>query len=342
MALLFLALIILCLASGIVLIVKGFGETQQESPESTAQRLARLRQRRDTRNSPADREHERAFARSEEQRAAAERPQRLPALSRFMKSRGLLWQLEEDLIQVRSTWRASELLVASVLLGLTVFIVFMLLGFGLLFAAPLGLCCLMLPWMYVRYLRNKYFSAFEEQLSDTLLLMANSLKAGFSFLQTMEMVGRESQPPISDEFARVVQEISVGVTVAQALQNLTVRVRSMDLHLMVTAVIIQREVGGGLAEILETIAEIIRERMRIKREIRVLTTQGKVSGGILALLPVAIGLLIHLSGKVTDPYAPSFVQPLLSDPMGIVMLAVAACLEVMGFLVIMRIVSIRV
>jgi tight adherence protein B len=206
----------------------------------------------------------------------------------------------------------------------------------------LGFACLMMPWFYVRYLRDKYYRNFEEQLADTLLLMANSLKAGFSFLQTMEMVGRESQPPISEEFARVVQEISVGVPVAQALQNLTHRVRSMDLNLMVTAVIIQREVGGGLAEILETIAEIIRERMRIKREIRVLTTQGKWSGGILAMLPVGIAVLIHISNKAADPYSESFVQPLLNDPLGVTMLVVAACLEILGFLVIMRIVSIRV
>jgi tight adherence protein B len=254
----------------------------------------------------------------------------------------LLWQLEEDLIQVRSSWRASELLVASVLLGLLVFIIAMLINLGLYISLALSLTCLFLPWLYVRYLRDKYYRTFEEQLADTLLLMGNSLKAGFSFLQTMEMVGRESQPPICDEFARVVQEISVGVPVAQALQNLTVRVRSMDLNLMVTAVIIQREVGGGLAEILETIAEIIRERMRIKREIRVLTTQGKWSGGILAMLPVGIAFAIHLSNKMADPYSESFVQPLLNDPLGLTMLAAAIGLEVVGFLVIMRIVSIRV
>jgi tight adherence protein B len=108
--------------------------------------------------------------------------------------------------------------------------------------------------------------------------MANSLKAGFSFLQAVEMVSREAQPPISEEFGRLTQEIALGVSISQSMESLSERIRSMDLSLMVTAVLIQREVGGSLAEILETIASVIRERVRIRGEIRTLTTQGRMTG----------------------------------------------------------------
>lgn len=172
--------------------------------------------------------------------------------------------------------------------------------------------------------------------------MANGLRAGFSFLQSMEMVSRESPPPVNDEFGRVIQEVSVGVPINDALDNLATRINSMDLNLMVTAVIIQREVGGGLAEILETIAEVISERMRIKREIRVLTTQGKWSGAILACLPIFLGVAIHIMSKISAPMEASFIEPLLYDSRGQVMLGAAVFFQIIGFIFIMRIVSIRV
>jgi len=338
---LLLFVIVLCIIVGLVMMVKGFAESQD--PNLTAvNRLATFRTRLDTRTlSPAERAREREFARNEEQRAVTERATALPGVSKALSSYNIIAQMEQDLMQVKSPWKATELFVASLVLSLIVFILIAM-TLGPIWAFPLGLLCLGLPWTYVKQRRAKLYSMFDEQLSDTLLLMSNSLKAGFSFLQSMEMVGRESQPPVADEFGRVVQEISFGVPVSQALHNLTERIRSMDLNLMVTAVIIQREVGGGLAEILETIAEVLRERMRIKREIKVLTTQGRVSGFILALLPVGIGLMIHVTSKASDPTGPSFVQPLLTDPRGHIMLGVAAVMELIGFFTIMRIVSIRV
>ena len=338
---LLLFIIVLCIIIGLVLMVKGYAESQDPT-QTAVVRLAKFRQRLDTRTlSPAERAREREFARSEELRANTTRSTALPGVSKALSSYNLIARMEEDLLQVKSPWRATELFFASIILSLIIFILIAMM-LGPIVGFILGLGCLFLPWSYVKFLRAKLYRTFEEQLADTLLLMSNSLKAGFSFLQSMEMVGRESQPPIADEFARVVQEISLGVPVAQALHNLTERIRSMDLNLMVTAVIIQREVGGGLAEILETIAEVLRERMRIKREIRVLTTQGRVSGFILALLPVGIGIMIHFASKAADPGGPSFVQPLLTDPRGHVMLGIAAVMELIGFFAIMRIVSIRV
>lgn len=332
------------LISGAMLLVLGLREAQQEAPERAVTRLTRLRERREALimdESGEEEEIDREFVRREEQRATVRATTFLPSLSKYITSFSLLARLEQDLIQARSSWRASELLAASVMLSLVAFILLSFMGLGLL-SLPLALCGLFMPWSYVKMLRAKYYRRFDEQLADTLMLMANSLKAGFSFLQAMEVVSREAQPPVSHEFSRVSQEIAVGVTIEESLNNLTQRVNSMDLNLMVTAVLIQREIGGSLAEILETISSVIRQRMSIKREIRVLTTQGRATGALLGFLPVGLGGLLHLVTKVQAPLEPSFIEPLFSDPRGQMMLGMAIAAQMLGFAVIMKIVSIRV
>ena len=173
-------------------------------------------------------------------------------------------------------------------------------------------------------------------------LIANSLRAGSSFLQSLEMVTREAQPPISTEFARVVREVSIGLPLEQALNNLTGRVKSSDLDLMATAIAIQYQVGGNLAEILDTIAETIRERVRIKGEIRTLTAQQRLSGYIVGFLP--IGLLLFLMVA-----APKFINPMFQIPpavfgvpLGVILLIFAGIMMGIGFLIIRRIVNIEV
>jgi tight adherence protein B len=199
-----------------------------------------------------------------------------------------------------------------------------------------------LPWGYVKMVRAKYYRKFDEQLADTLMLMSNSLKAGFSFLQSVEMVAREAQPPISEEFGRMTQEIALGVPITQAMDGMSERINSMDLSLMVTAVLIQREVGGSLAEILETIAAVIRERVRIKGEIRTLTTQGRMTGMLLGALPISLGMILHFVTKMMAPDQESFVMPLINTPMGQTMLMIAIVMQIIGFTAIMKIVSIKV
>jgi tight adherence protein B len=156
------------------------------------------------------------------------------------------------------------------------------------------------------------------------------------------MVARESQPPIADEFSRINQEITIGVPVDAALENLAHRIKSMDVNLMVTAVIIQREVGGSLSEILETIAGVIGERIRLKGEIRTLTTQGRATGAVLGFLPIGLGLILHIVTKAKAPYEPSFVEPLINTTPGNWMLGAAIILQIIGFICIWRIVSIKV
>ena len=285
---------------------------------------------------------DRTFAREEEKRARdARKTTFLPTLSRFAEGDNFLGHLENQLIQVRSPWRATELVAGSLLLAMVVFVIFLLLGMPILsfVFAPVAM---VLPSTYLSILRATFFRKFDDQLADTLLLMSNSLRAGFSFMQAMEMVAREAPSPIKDEFARVTQEISLGVPIGDALTAMSERIKSSDLNLVLIAVIIQREVGGALAQLLELIASVIRERQRIKGEVRTLTAQGRLTGGIMGFLPVIVGFLIGFVGKTTAPNDPSFIEPLLTTDMGHLLLGFAFVLQLMGFFIIMRIVNIKV
>jgi tight adherence protein B len=338
----------LSLFTGIALFIAGLMQGPQEAEETAAEKLTRVRARREEISpdgqSAHEREIDREFAKREEKRVRQQRRETfVPSLSKVVISVQILKRLEEELLQARSPWRASELIVFSTFAAIVCFIILRLLvELPIYIAAPVAAACFGLPWLYVRMMKAKYSRQFEAQLADTLMLMANSLRAGFSFLQSLEMVSREAQPPVSDEFQRLTQEISIGVPVNQALENMGARVRSTDLDLVITAVLIQREVGSSLAEILEVISRVIGERIRIRGEIRTLTAQGRLTGGILGFLPFSLGLAIHIVGRITTPYEDSFVQPLLSTAQGNVLLGIGLALQVIGFLIIMKIVDIKV
>lgn len=179
-------------------------------------------------------------------------------------------------------------------------------------------------------------------LPDTITLIANGLRAGSSFLQAIELVVRESRPPISTEFGRVIREVNLGLAFEQALENMVRRVKSDDLELMATAISIQHTVGGNLAEILDSIAFTIRERVRIKGEIRTLTAQQRMSGYVVGFLPVALaGFIFLLAPKFFEPM---FANPpgILGLPAGLIILFVGAIMMFIGFMLIRKIVDIEV
>jgi tight adherence protein B len=192
------------------------------------------------------------------------------------------------------------------------------------------------PGMYVGYMQGRRVNMFNDQLGDTINLLVNGLRSGYSILQAMEAVARELPQPVAGEFDRVVKEVQLGLTLEQALQNMLRRVKSDDLDLVVTAINVQREVGGNLAEILEVISHTIRERVRIKGEVRVLTAQGMLTGYVISFLPVAITLVLYLVNK---PYIELLWKV---APCGWVMLGVGILLIVSGFLIIQKIVKIEV
>ncbi|MDX9992230.1 MAG: type II secretion system F family protein [Anaerolineales bacterium] len=193
-----------------------------------------------------------------------------------------------------------------------------------------------LPIIYVRSQQGRRLSKFNNQLGDMLNLMVNGLRAGYSTMQAMEAISKELPPPISEEFRRVVQEMQLGISMEKALDNLLRRIPSEDLDFVVTAVNVQREVGGPLAEILDTIAYTIRERVRIKGEIKVMTAQVTMSGRVLSGVPFAVFLLIWIINQ-------EYMMEFFNDPfcggaaigVGIVMIAI-------GYFIMMKIADIEV
>jgi tight adherence protein B len=198
------------------------------------------------------------------------------------------------------------------------------------------------PRFYLRFRQKRRLKTFGAQLPDTITLLANSLRAGSSFLQGIELVTRESQPPISEEFERVVREMSLGVALQPALNNLARRVASEDVELMVTAINIQSQVGGNLATVLDSIAFTIRERVRIIGEINTLTAMQRYSGYVITLLPVGLAGILFL---ISPTYIGKMLQPkpeMFGLPLGIVFFIVGLISMGIGYLLIRRIVDIKV
>jgi len=191
-----------------------------------------------------------------------------------------------------------------------------------------------LPVIFLRSRKKKRTIAFETQLGDALVIICNCLRSGLTFQQAMEAINKEMEAPISVEFGRTLQEIQYGLSLEQALNNLSGRIKSSDLMLTVSAVNIQRQTGGNLSEILEIISETIKDRIKIKGDIRTLTAQGRISGLIVGVLPIALGSFLMVIN-------PDYMKVLFTERMGHIFLMVAVVLEVTGFILIRKIVDIK-
>jgi len=227
------------------------------------------------------------------------------------------------------------MLAAGALIG---FVSWYLIGRNTLVAIIGFLLGMFLPRFYVRRQQNQRLHRFDDQLADMLNLMVNGLRAGYSSAQAMEAVSRELPPPISDEFRRVIQEMQLGLPMQKALENLLRRIPSDDLDLVVAAMNVQREVGGNLAEILDTISHTIRERVRIKGEIRVLTSQVTYSGRFLSMMPLFIFAALWILNR---PYMMMFFEP-DTRVVGIIMLSIGGLMILSGSLVMRKIANIDV
>ncbi len=193
----------------------------------------------------------------------------------------------------------------------------------------------MLPRFWVGRRIGGRLGAFNKQLADTITLLSNSLRAGSSFLQSIELVSRETPAPMGEEMGRVVREVNLGLGMEEALNNLVRRIKSEDLDLMVTAIGVQQQVGGNLAEILDTIAFTIRERVRIKGEISTLTAQGRMSGYLVSFLPIGIAIVLNMIN-------PDFMRPLFTQLLGQILLGVGGVMMIIGFFAVQKIVDIKV
>lgn len=242
-----------------------------------------------------------------------------------------------DLMMVRAglPLLGSEFLAISAGGALLVFVIFALATRNPVTGLLALLLFLAADFVFVQRRITKRLNNFQRQLADCLSLVANSLRAGFSFLQTMEIISREMEPPMSTEFERVMRDTSLGKSLDEALHSMDERVGSADFSLVVTAVLIQQQVGGNLATILDTIRETISERIRLRREIGTLTAQGRATGIILACIPVVLALFFYT-------LAPSFIQPLITTTIGHIAIGAAIILEIVGFIAIYKIVDIKI
>ncbi|TAK34470.1 MAG: secretion system protein F [Chloroflexota bacterium] len=207
-------------------------------------------------------------------------------------------------------------------------------GFSIVFLLIAGAAGFFLPQWYVGRRQSARLRTFNDQLGDTISLIVNALRSGFSLLQAIDMVSREAPKPTAEEFGRVVREIQLGLSPEEALENLVRRIDSEDLDMMVVAINVQHEVGGNLSQILDTIGNTIRERVRIKGEITSLTAQQKYAGYIISAIPVLLGGVLYLINK--DYMQGMFQGPFICMPIG------GGISLIIGFLVIRKIVSINV
>ena len=272
----------------------------------------------------------------------------LATVNRTLEERDFGAGLARDIARADLKLRVSEFLLiwAGCVVGIPL-VMFVLSPFVEVFGNPIalligGVIGFFIPRFWLNRRKGQRLKAFNDQLADTITLIANALRAGSSFLQSIEMVVRETRAPMSTEFGRVIREVNLGLPFDDALNNMVRRVRSDDLELMVTAISIQHQVGGNLAEILDSIAFTIRERIRIKGEIRTLTAQQRMSGYVVAALPIGLMAILFI-------IAPNFMKPMfqkppeiLGLPAGVIVLGVGLFMMFIGFLIIRRIVDIEV
>jgi tight adherence protein B len=243
--------------------------------------------------------------------------------------------LAEQLAKADLKLRTSEYFMIQLgLVALLALVGFVRFGFGPQFIA-MGAAGYFVPGFYVRYRQAQRLKAFNNQLADTLTLLSNALKAGYSFAQAIDTVAKNASPPIADEFARSVREMNLGGSVEDALGNMVKRIDSDDLDLMVTAVSIHRTVGGNLAEILDNISFTIRERIRIKGQIRTLTAQASASGKLITFLPIVLAVFMYFA-------TPTYFKPMTENPIGWIILGMAAFMIFIGNLVMSRVTAIEV
>ena len=259
----------------------------------------------------------------------------IPVLNRTMINIQAALQLKRMLDQADLHITPSRLLMFSFMAGmlgglaasvLTVFIPLMVLA---------GLICAALPLVHVWYRRKKRFDSFLEQLPDALDLISRALSAGHAFSEALHMVSTEMPDPVATEFRKAYEEQNLGLSVKLALENLTQRMPLLDLKMCVTAVLIQRETGGNLAEILEKVAYTIRERFRIMGDLKTLTTSSRMSAWLLCGLPIFVAVTVTVMN-------PDYMSVLWKDQRGHYLIAAALFLQITGMLIVRKILKIKI
>lgn len=288
--------------------------------ESVAERLSRYGSRQPSDSSARDENKESPLA---------------AGLNRAISRGSFAANSARELARADLKLTVSEYVLISIGVVLIGFIIAALATGSLLFGIAMGAAGFYLPGLYVKFRQRARLRAFNARLGDTITMLANSLRSGYSLPQGMDMVAREQPPPVSDEFGRVVREIGLGLSTEEALANLVRRVPSEDLDLMITAINVQHEVGGNLAQILDAIGLTIRERVRIKGEINSLTAQVRYSGYVVALMPIILSVILFF-------LRPDYIGYLFKNVCGWSMVIAALVFIFLGFIAMRKIADIEV
>ena len=259
-------------------------------------------------------------------------------LERAGEGSELFSNLSRDLARADLKLRPAEYIAVIVISIVAFGVIGFIISNSMIFAVVGMILGAFVPRMYLKRQEKSRLKKFDNQLSDMLNLMVNGLRAGFSTLQAMEAVSRELPKPINEEFHRVVQEMQLGIMMEDALDHLLRRINSEDLDLVITAINVQREVGGNLAEILDSISFTIRERVRIKGEIQALTAQGRATAWVISAMPIALVALLFL---INRSYIMQFFNP-ETRSCGIPIIVLAALMIITGFIATQKIVDIDI
>ena len=259
----------------------------------------------------------------------------LGQLGRVTPRKGGIKEIQLNLIKADVMMRAEEYIGLTLLTAVVIYTVVFLTSGSFIVGLAVGLLGLAVPGMIVNSKKAKRSRAMTDQLPEALNIISSGLRAGFSFPQALSVVIREIEGPLTTEFSRVLRENRLGKPMDDALNDMLARIENDDLEMLVTALLIQRQVGGNLAEVLDSISYTIRERVKIKGEIRTLTAEGRFSAVILSLLPVAVVLMLLITN-------PGYVSILLEETIGIIMIIGAVIMQIIGYIVIRKIVAIDV
>ncbi len=257
---------------------------------------------------------------------------KLPAMHRLLVQFPPAVRLSLFLQQAGIEMNVGKLLSLMLLIFIGVCTLGLLSGIHLLWIPVLAAACGAIPLLVIAIKRRNRFSKFEEQFPDAIDLLARAVRAGHAFTTGLELIGTEMPEPVAGEFRRTFDQQNLGMPLREALENLLVRMPVPDMHVFVTALIIQREAGGNLAEILDNLSQVIRERFKLMRQVRVFTAQGRMSLIVLTAMPPIVGLGMFAMNR-------EYILRLFTDALGQKMLATAVLLQILGYIVIARIIK---
>ena len=259
----------------------------------------------------------------------------IPALDNLLRRSAQVSNLQTFLSQADVKLRAGNMLMISLGCGAGLALALVLVGLAGPFAAVGALVGALLPYSIISHKRSKRFQQFEELFPEAIDTLARAVRAGHALTTALELIGSEVSEPVASEFRKLFEEQKFGLPVRDALVNLTERVPLVDVKFFVTAVMLQRETGGNLAEILDNLSYVIRERFKILRQVRVYTAQGRLTMALLMALPPVIVVVMFTLNR-------AFILPLFTDPIGHTLIVSGLALQTLGYFVIRKVIRIQV